>query len=370
MPLKVVTYHKSPLLYIRGTVRGKAVFESTGTADPKQAEGYRIKREQEIYDGRVHGKRQASTFADIVRSYLEFEERSEATKAYVQKLFDHFEHTPLDEINQDAADEACRKLLTKDAKASTKIRAVYTPLTAIMKHGAERQKCHLPMFKKPKVKKTRKLFLLPDEANALIDAAAPHLRPLLTFLIGTGVRMGEALELEWKDVDLRGARAVVRQKQGDFRYLDLCPRIIATLVAQPTKTGHVFRTPEVKNKDGKVVRKAVAYGKTRMRGGQIKTGWASACRKAGLAGTWREWTNKKGKACKAFVPDYTPHSMRHTWASWDYCVHHDLIGLQVRGGWGTIGMVAHYAKMMSDTYRDDVLAWRAGGPAMLVRKEA
>ncbi len=370
MSLKVVSRKGTPVLYIRGTVKGKTVFESTGTTDPKKAEGYRVRKENEIWDDRVHNKRPAFTFDSIVTSYLEFEERSEATKAYVKKLFDHFEHTPPEQIDQAAADAACRKILSKDAKASTKIRAIYTPLAAILKHGAIRKMCPPPLFERPTVKSTRKLFLLPEQATALVDAGAPHLRPLFTFLIGTGVRMSEALELDWKDVDLHGARAVVRQKQGDYRYVDMCPRVIATLAAQPTRSGPVFRTPEVKNKDGRIVKKAVAYKSTRVAGGQIKTAWATACRNAGLPGAWREWKDKHGKPHKAFVPEITPHCLRHTWASWHYCVHRDLIRLKDDGGWSTISMVAHYAKKMPDAYRDEVLAWWAGGPAAVARKEA
>ena len=49
-----------------------------------------------------------------------------------------------------------------------------------------------------------------DQAKVerLIAAAAPHVKPLLLFLIGTGARMSEALELEWNAVDLVGARAI------------------------------------------------------------------------------------------------------------------------------------------------------------------
>jgi integrase len=311
-----------------------------------------------------------------VISYLEFEDRSDATKAYVEKLLGHFRNTAPDEIDQPAVDAACRKLLSAGAKAATKIRAVYTPLGAILKHGAIRKMCAAPMFQKPSVKQTRKVFLLPAEVNALIEAAAPHLRPLFTFLAGTGVRMSEALELQWADVDLRGARAVVRQKQGDFRYLDMPPRVIAALAALPPapgtseRAGAVFRTPAKLDGQGAIKQLGAPYGNTRVCGGQIKTGWATACRKAGLAGAWREWQTKDGRAMRAFCPDATPHSLRHSFASWHYCVHRDLIRLKDDGGWSTITMVAGYAKKMPDAYRDEVIAWWAGGPALMSRKEA
>lgn len=46
----------------------------------------------------------------------------------------------------------------------------------------------------------------------LIEMAAPHLEPLLVFLVGTGARASEAIELEWEQRDLRGRMVVLWQK--------------------------------------------------------------------------------------------------------------------------------------------------------------
>jgi hypothetical protein len=65
-----------------------------------------------------------------------------------------------------------------------------------------------------------------------------------------------------------------------------------------------------------MVKKAVPYGNTRVAGGQIKTAWRTACREAGLPGQWREWKPKgSDKLKRFFVPDATPHTLRHTWAT-------------------------------------------------------
>ena len=44
-----------------------------------------------------------------------------------------------------------------------------------------------------------------EEADKLIAAAVAHLKPLLIFLFYTGARAGEALWLDWSNVDLRRA---------------------------------------------------------------------------------------------------------------------------------------------------------------------
>ena len=51
----------------------------------------------------------------------------------------------------------------------------------------------------------------------------------------------------------------------------------------------------------------------REEGGQIKTAWRGALRRAGVD------------------PELTPHDLRHTWANWYYALHRDLLALKIEG---------------------------------------
>lgn len=363
MPLALYRRPGSANWYVRGTVRGQSLVESAGTANREQAEAYRAKREAELWERSVYGAKATVTFAHAVESYLRAEPRSDATKMFVGKLLDHFGTTPLRSINQESIDWAYRKILTPRAGNATKLRSVLTPLRAILQHAAVRQWCERPAFETPRQAKTQTSFLRPDQATALVQAAAPHLRPLLVFLIGVGPRLSEALELEWKDVDLAAARCVLQQKQGTERHADMPPSVVAALSAIPHRTGRVF-LPARHNRstlapDG--------YRDTgRQSGGQIKTGWASACQRAGFPGEIREWRrgDRTSGPRKRFQPTYTPHDCRHTWATWHYCVHRDLLRLRDDGGWEKVAMVERYAKKMPDHYREQIIAWWAGVPAL------
>lgn len=165
----------------------------------------------------------------------------------------------------------------------------------------------------------RTLFLMPAEAERLLTAAAPHLRPLLAFLLGTGARLSEALELEWRDVDLEGGRAIFwRTKNGKRRVAELPPRVTASLSALPNREGRVFLS-----------RSGRPYADTeRQWGGQIKVGWRGAVRRAELN------------------PNLTPHCLRHTWATWHYALKCDLLRLKQDGGWGSVALVDRYAHLM------------------------
>ncbi|RVT91685.1 site-specific integrase [Rhodovarius crocodyli] len=339
MPLKVVARAGTATLYVRGTVRGQSVFESTGTSDPEKAEAYRSKREAELWDRSVYGAKAVVGFAHAVASYLEERERRPADKALISKLLDHYGTIQLGKITQETLPAAYRACLKKGTEAApaTKLRNVLVPLRAILEHAAIMGWCARPAFKAPEVPKQVTPYLRPAEATALVQAAAPHLRPLLVFLIGTGVRLSEALELDWSKVDLRGGRATVWQKQQDERDVELPPAVLAALSALPLRKGPVFRPP------ARAGRKIDSYrDNDREGGGQIKSGWAGARKRAGLS------------------PEITPHDCRHTWATWHYCIHKDLQRLRDEGGWGSVKMVERYAKRMPDAYREEATAWLDG----------
>ncbi|OUJ10151.1 integrase [Acetobacter okinawensis] len=363
MPLKVIKRQCSAALYIRGTVRGQSIYESTGTADPEQAEAYRAKREAELWTASVYGKRATVTFAHAVAAYMEAESRTETTRTHLRRLLEHFGTIKLDTIGQQELDDAYKAILTKGAQATgaTKLRAVLTPLRAVLEFAAIRGWCDKPAFQRPKVQQVRMQFLRPAEATALVEAAAPHIQPLLIFLIGTGARMSEALELDWKDVDLTGKRAVVWQKQDDERHIDMPPVVVQALEGIKGRRGRVFRPVRSKSSYGSKASQQIGtayYDTGRTGGGQIKTAWSTACRKAGLPGHDRVWTPKGSDKPKTkFVPDLTPHCLRHTFATWHYCLYRDLLRLKDDGGWRTITMVTRYAKKMPDAYRDEIKEW-------------
>lgn len=354
MSLKLIKRADSSFWHIVGTVNGQRVRESTGTSSKKRAEEYRAKREHQAWQESIYGARSVVTFSHAVAAYLEAECRSETTKFHLARLLEHFKEQRLVDIAQPQLDEAYRHILREGVNASpaTKIRGVLTPLRAVLEFAAIRRWCDRPAFDRPKVRKSKSVFLLPEEIKAIIQHAEDHLKPLLIFLVGTGVRASEALELEWSKVDLKARCAVVWQKQGTERRVYLPSVVMSALHLLPYRDGRVFRSVRY----GKMTEGYSDNGRTS--GGQFKKGWAGACKRAGMPGRERFWTPKgeKRERCQ-FVPDHTPHDLRHTWATWHYCLHRDLLRLKEEGGWESISVVTRYAKVMPDVYAHEIQAF-------------
>ena len=97
---------RSPYWYVRGTIKGQFVFESTGTADKRQAEEFRRKREAETYEFVALGQRRPTTFADSVTAYV----KSDGDRRFLLNLLNWCKETPVSEIRQAEVD-ACAAAL-------------------------------------------------------------------------------------------------------------------------------------------------------------------------------------------------------------------------------------------------------------------
>lgn len=337
MPLKLVKRHGANW-YIRGTIRGVTVDETTGTDDKGRAEEIRIRREAEILDRSIHGVRKTATFLEASVQYL----LEGGDKRFVNIVARHFGTMPLADVDQGAIDRAAR-VLYPNASAATRNRQVYTPISAVLHFAAKKRLCDRPVISRPKQPKGRVRWISRDEADRLIAASAPHLKPLLTFLLFTGARLSEALYLDWNHVDLsRSHVAFLDTKTNDDRGVPLHPAVVTALANLPHRTGAVFRRP-----DGR------PYEEKDDGGGQIKTGFKGACRRAG-------------------IDDFTPHDCRHTWATWHYAANRDLIALMKLGGWKSEKMVLRYAHINVDNLAASINAipWGKSGEQVKIKSNS
>lgn len=288
-----------------------------------------------------HGRRRGAlhTLGQAVDSYLDAGERSPGTEAFLHRLLRAIGDRPLAAIDQVVVDSARAAMFPASAgntSPATQLRNLVTPLRAVLNHAWRRNWCDKPTIEVPKQRGAgRTRTLTPAEAERLVAAAAPHLRPLILFLIGTGARFAEAIELDWRDVDLAGARVIFWQtKEGGRRVATLPPRVVAALAALPAGLAGAPEGPVFRRKLRRAGAEALPYAdKGRESGGQIKSGWKGALRRSGLA---------------ASVPGLTPHDLRHTYASWHYARHKDLLKLKADGGWASVALVERYAHLLPE----------------------
>jgi integrase len=319
VPLKIFRRPGSPNWYMRGSVRGIRIIESTGVSSRVKAQEIRAFREAELLEQSIHGRAAVATFGSAALSYMQ----NGGDGRYLTPLLEHFGRTRLSAIDQAAIDR-CAAQLKPHALSSTVNRQIHTPISAVLKHAAARGWCDHRSIERPRQPKGKTRWLSFQEAEDLIGAAG-YLRPLLTFLLYTGCRLGEAINLDWAQVDLvRRHVQFLNTKNGQSRGCPLHPLALAALANLAHREGAVFRRPD-----------GLPYARKPDGGGQIKTGFKGACRRAGLS-------------------DVTPHTLRHTWASWHYQQQRDLRKLMDLGGWKSLTMVVRYSHVNADQHADSI----------------
>ena len=313
MSLKLRKRKGSRNWYLRGTIRGIPVDETTGTEDEAAATAIRIQREAELLNRSVFGGKATATFLEAAVDYNETVGHNE--RRLVVKLVSHFKTALLTNIGQDEVDRAARALYPK-AAPETWNRNVFTPMAAILHRASRKGLCDWIRLERPKMGPARVRWLRPEEAERLIDGAEPPLQALIVFLLFTGCRITEALSLDWGNIDLRARHvSIYESKTKTHRAVALNERAFLTLANLPHREGFVFPW--------------------RTRGAVYKH-WRPLCQKVG-------------------IKDLTPHDLRHTYATWlRKYAGQDLQGVMRAGGWRDYKSVMRYAHVTSDEIREAV----------------
>ena len=315
MSLGLIRYTKrSSHWYVRGTVRGQAVFETTGTDDRATAEAIKAKLENELLERSVFGPGATVNFLEAALSYLDdggearFLGRYDEQTGRWSLLIGHFDKTPLAKIGQEDADKAARALYP-NAKPATRKRQLYIPLSAILHHAEQKGWIKAPRLRHPRVPLSQTKWSTPERLEKLLPHCSPKLRRLVIFLTYTGARISEVLRIDWqKDVSLAQRTVILRRtKNGKARAVHLPDSVLTELAAVPEekRTGKVFDWQK----------RHSVYGPLRR-----------ACKRAGVE----------------YLP---PHQQgRHTYATWlrSYAGL-DLKGIMEAGGWDNVQSVARYA---------------------------
>lgn len=227
-------YLRGKTWWVRGTVDGEPVRESTRHTDKKRAQSWATKREWELDQASIYGPESVFTFGAAVNLYIE----GGGEQRFLLPLLEEMGHRLAKDIPPgDWVDLANR--LYPDASPATKNRQVITPVTAVYRHGAKRGKCSPIVIERFEVKRiVRRKTANWEWIEKFTATAKPKLVALTLFLASTAARIGDALALEWRDVDLKAGTALLRDtKNGEDRLVTLLPPVVAALSSLPRRVG-------------------------------------------------------------------------------------------------------------------------------------
>lgn len=242
MPIKLIApkQGRTPYWHARGKHLGCRVNRSTKARTAALARKVVRQWERQIERG-VFAEPDAPTFASAALGYMQ----AGGDRRFVDPLLVHFRTTPLIAIDQAAIDQAAIAVLP-NATPATRNRQVYSPVSAIMKHGGADWK-----IRRPKGSRGRQIahWLRPPHAFAIVDEAYKldaEFGLLLDYLLYTGERLSAALHLTCDHVNLAEQSAFVpKTKNGDPRTVFLPDHLVVAMANHPRgldrKAARVFR---------------------------------------------------------------------------------------------------------------------------------
>jgi integrase len=311
MPLKL--HKRGRIWHVAGSIAGQRIRASTGCHTRADAEAWAIREETAILRRHALGPRATYTFAEAALAYM----RAGGETRFLARILEHLgPDARLADIDNATA-QAIAADLYPDAAPATINRQVIGPISAIVTMAAENGLADPRKFRRMKARGARTRWLDPAEFDRLDAAAAPHLRPILAGLVGSGARVSELLGARATDWHPDTGEIWIPETKNGFPRMVRMPeraRDAIAAVAQPA--GAIFRTP-----------KGAPYVIRAAGGGQILTAFANARAAAGLGA------------------DVTPHVLRHTWATWYYAATRDFGGMLDLGGWRTTSTAERYRKI-------------------------
>lgn len=309
----------SPIWWISFTnASGERTRESSGTQDREEAKALEGRKRAEVHRVARWGEPRPRTVDEVLLQYLRDtpDKKSGERDLYsAQRLQGAWTGRSVHTLTADdiTSYKAMRKAATdrrgrsKPATDGTIARELGL-LSAAIDHCNAEHDWNLPnptAGRIPQPRRRAPRWLSPSEANALLDAAmrvprAPHLVDFIELGLLTGMRSDEMLALTWSRVDF--AHQLVYFDRDDQKSeipgsIPLSPGAIAVLTrrrawirSHPATERNPHRDPET----------AWVFPSMKVPGArvtEIKNSWAAACELAG-------------------VRRATPHTLRHTFASW------------------------------------------------------
>jgi integrase len=278
---------RTKIFWIQYNHQGRRYRESSHSTKRLDALRLLNRRRAEIGQGRLVGPdAEKTTFEELaamlIDDYVINGRRSiERARASVKRLREFFGHARAIDITADRAKAYIRNRQEAGAAGGT-IQNELAALKRMLNLGYKADKVlRPPRFDPFVVRNTRTGFFEETEYQAVLARLPEHLQPLISFLYLTGWRKGEALRLQWRQVDfgagtIRLEPGTTKNDEGRVFPFKALPALADLLQVQRERTQEVAtRTkriiPWVFHCDGSPIR-------------EFRAKWEKACQAAGVPG--------------------------------------------------------------------------------------
>jgi integrase len=298
MPLKL--YWRDGVYHYRGTVgpvgKRRRLRGSCKTSNKDIAARQIAELEAHYWKGHFDGPEAVLTFAHAAKLYR----AAGKSDTFLDKIEGYLQHTLVKDITEGAIQLMAKELYPNVGNASLN-RLVIVPTLAVINHAARSRLCARITVQRyeedAKIKEPATL----EWVTKFREQASPHLGAMVLFMYLTGARPGEAIDLQWEDLDLQAQTAIIRESKVSKERKAHLPKALVVVLA------NLKRVP------GRGVFVYTVSNATRR-------AWEGACKRAGI---------KK----------LSPHCCRHGFATGLLRRGVDVVTVAWLGGWKDASLV-------------------------------
>jgi len=267
-------YQRGKVWWIRYRYNGQLIRRSIGY-DKRLAEEALIAIKGDIVRGEHRLKKNSDKrlFEEMVEEYLDEKAGKRSLKrdeVSFRNLIPEFQHKFIHTIGRQDVEDYIKKRKAKvsNATVNREIALLRHMFNIAIEKGYIGVNPANGIKRLPEAPWRHKMMFSEIEIQQLINAASSHLKPILAFAFGTGLRKGDILNLEWEDIDFdHGIITLYMQKTGEPVEIPILP-VLMDILERLRMTAN--ESPFIFTFNG---------GKI----GDIKTAFHSALRRSGLA---------------------------------------------------------------------------------------
>lgn len=259
--MSVYRIPNSPFYYFDVTVEGRRVRRSTRKRDRNEALNVEARERAAIVSGAVRRAAGKITLDEALTRYYEEHAEKLPSAATIDginaRTLEHFGATATLDVIDDSAVSTWMASLRRRISDATANRYLAN-LRSVFNMARDQWGLALPrppnwrrhMLAEPE---PRQEYLTKSEAKRLVEAAAPHIKPVIMFALMTGLRYSNVVRLDWSQVDLEHGQITFRVKArrpgGKVHVLPITSamrKLLLTLGPKAsgpvfTRNGHPFR---------------------------------------------------------------------------------------------------------------------------------
>lgn len=229
MPLTIYRRKGSRIYNYRGTIgptgRRKFFTGTCNTSDKDIAARQVAEIEANYWKSNFDGPGAVLTFAHAASLFR----AAGRSGRFLDKVEKYFGQTLVKDINAGVVREMAITIYPKCSGASRNRMAI-GPAGAVINFCAESELCAPLKIRRFKVEAKTKEPATLEWVQTFRTAAGPHLGAFALFMFLTGCRPGEAVAVQWPDVDLKAGKALIREtKVGTERIAHLPAMLVAAL---------------------------------------------------------------------------------------------------------------------------------------------